>query len=96
MVSKVLDVHFSKLLTLPSAEVFKSGDTSEKIALDWLKQFEDDNAIALKNIVNLVLKSAGCDQEVTEDDINDPDHAPLRLQDLQEEEKGVSTPYLNN
>lgn len=77
------------LLTCLSADVFKSGKPSEQVAIDWMKQFEDDNAIALKELVNLVLRSAGCEQEVTVDDINDPDNVPNKLNDMQEEERNV-------
>lgn len=69
--------------------MFKSGKSSEEVAINWLKAFEEDNAIALKDLVNLILRSAGCEQEVTIDDINDPDNAPNKLNDMQDEERHV-------
>ena len=69
--------------------MFTSGVHPDATAVAWMNEFEADNAIGLMHIVNLVLRSAGCDQEVTEDDVNDPDNASGRLNDLQEDEKGV-------
>jgi cohesin complex subunit SA-1/2 len=59
------------------------------VAAQWLRQYEEDNPAYLKELINLVLKSSGCDFQVSEDDINDPDNVPSRLNDLQEEYKGV-------
>jgi cohesin complex subunit SA-1/2 len=44
----------------------------------------------MTELVNFVLKSAGCDLRVTEDDINDPENVEGRLGDLQEEYQAVS------
>lgn len=60
------------------------------MATQWLRDYEEDNPASLKELINLVLKSSGCDFQVSEDDINDPDNVPTRLNDLQEEYKGVS------
>lgn len=37
----------------------------------------------MTDLVNCILQCAGCDQEVNEDDIRDPENIPNRLIDLQ-------------
>lgn len=44
----------------------------------------------MTDLVNCILKSAGCEIKVTEDDVNDPDNIPSKLNDMQDEYKGVS------
>jgi cohesin complex subunit SA-1/2 len=40
--------------------------------------------LAVAELVNCILSAAGCDQHVTEDDINDPDNLSNKLTELQE------------
>lgn len=74
------------------AQVFGGGNTRlEEIVADWLKRFEDGpEASALGEIVNFVLKCAGCDIKTTFDDIGDPDGASNRLTDIQDEYQATS------
>ncbi|KAM5342617.1 hypothetical protein ACJ41O_013583 [Fusarium nematophilum] len=65
------------------ADLFGSGDSVESVAADWLNKYADDEAPALTDLVNCILQCAGCDQEVTDDDIRDPENIPNRLIDLQ-------------
>ncbi|KAF7550921.1 hypothetical protein G7046_g7868 [Stylonectria norvegica] len=65
------------------AEIFGSGDSSESVAQQWLEKYRADEALALTDLVNCILQCAGCDQEVTEDDIRDPENIPNRLIDVQ-------------
>jgi cohesin complex subunit SA-1/2 len=44
----------------------------------------------MTELINLVIRSAGCKIEVSQDDINDPDNCATRLQDIQEEFQAVS------
>lgn len=67
------------------AQVFASDDTLEQTAADWLESFEQHEANALADLVNFILRCAGCNTTVTEDDIGDPDNAPIRLADIQTE-----------
>ena len=53
-------------------------------------KYAEDKVDAVKEMVNLVLKSTGCYLQVTNDDIEDPDNAGGRLGDLQEEFQAVS------
>lgn len=77
------------------AEVFTSTTPADEVASAWLKNYEGDNTGAMAQLVNLVLRSSGCEIQVTEDDINDPDNVPNRLNDFQEEERGVSNSTCN-
>lgn len=44
----------------------------------------------MTELVNFVFQCAGCDLEVTEDDINDPDNVEGRVGDLQQQFQAVS------
>lgn len=79
----------SGLITLVAA-IFTSGESSDAVATAWLAQYEADNTAAMTDLVNCILKSAGCEMKVTEDDVNDPDNIPSKLNDMQDEYKGVS------
>ena len=63
--------------------IFGSGDASDNVARTWLDQYREEDATALTELINCVLQCAGCDQEVTLDDIRDPENIPNRLHDLQ-------------
>ncbi|KAL5329449.1 hypothetical protein ACEPPN_002961 [Leptodophora sp. 'Broadleaf-Isolate-01'] len=67
------------------ADVFQSGDSSEDVVTRWLSTYNEDNFSALADLVNLVLRSAGCSIGVTSDDVNDEDNVMNRLIDIQEE-----------
>lgn len=69
------------------AEIFTSGKTTDEAATHWLSQYDAASPEALTDLVNCILKSAGCDIKVTEDDINDPDNIATRLEDIQESHK---------
>ncbi|KAK4177937.1 STAG domain-containing protein [Triangularia setosa] len=65
------------------ADIFASGDSSDKVATEWYHKYQADDAAAVMELVNCVLLSAGCDQQVTPDDIRDPENCSNRLADLQ-------------
>ncbi|OBT76960.1 hypothetical protein VF21_04167 [Pseudogymnoascus sp. 05NY08] len=69
------------------AEIFTSDKSSKDVATQWLGEYDADNTAAMADLVNCVLKCAGCDIKVTEDDINDPDNSPNRLNEIQDEHK---------
>ena len=73
------------------ADVFTSGKSAEDVAEQFLANYEDDKARAVKEMVNLVLKSAGCDLQVSDDDIQDTENVGGRLGELQEEYQAVSS-----
>ncbi|KAI2623123.1 STAG-domain-containing protein [Hypoxylon sp. NC1633] len=66
------------------ADIFGSGDTSDSIATQWYQRYQQDDAKALAEIINCILLAAGCDQQLTEDDIRDPDNSANKLSELEE------------
>lgn len=56
-----------------------------------MNSFEEHESRAVADLINFVLKSAGCELKVTEYDIEDPDNASNKLEDLQGEFQAVST-----
>lgn len=65
-------------------DIFGSGEPSQTVAHQWLEKYKADNAAAMSDLVNCILQCAGCDLEVTPDDIRDPENIPNRLADLQD------------
>lgn len=66
-----------------TADIFASGDSSDKVATEWYHKYQADDTAAVTDLVNCILLSAGCDQRVTHDDIRDPENCSNRLADLQ-------------
>ncbi|KAF2205662.1 STAG-domain-containing protein [Delitschia confertaspora ATCC 74209] len=67
------------------AEVFGGRNSLDDIAAQWVSKFHENEANAVRDVVNFVLKSAGCDVQVDEHDIVDPDSCAERLGDIQDE-----------
>ena len=65
--------------------MFASGDRLEDVAARWTARFNEHEAKAVAEIVNFVLRAAGCSLRIDEDDIADPDNAPSRVAELQDE-----------
>jgi cohesin complex subunit SA-1/2 len=65
--------------------VFASGERPQDVTARWVARFSENEAKAVAEIVNLVLQAAGCDLQITEDDIADPDNSPNRVAEIQEE-----------
>lgn len=66
------------------AEVFGSGNQSDDVAAHWFQRYQNDDANALTQLINCVLLAAGCDHQLTEDDIRDPENSANRLTELEE------------
>ncbi|KAI0848579.1 STAG-domain-containing protein [Daldinia vernicosa] len=66
------------------ADVFGSGDSSDDVAANWFQRYQQDDAKALAEVINCVLLAAGCEQQLTEDDIRDPDNSANRLSELED------------
>jgi len=79
-----------------TADVFAKGDRLEDVAALWVARFNEDEAKAVSEVVNLVLRAAGCDLRIDEDDISDPDNAPNRVAELQEEFQTVRSHTLSS
>ena len=67
------------------ADVFAHSEDLQKIATEWRKSFNENESIALADIINFTLKAAGCNGKVTNHDIEDPDAVTSRIMDLQDE-----------
>ncbi|KAI1390734.1 STAG-domain-containing protein [Hypoxylon trugodes] len=66
------------------ADIFASGDSSDDVAAHWFQRYQEDDAKALTEVINCVLLAAGCEQQLTEDDIRDPDNSANRLSELED------------
>ncbi|KAJ9134649.1 Cohesin subunit psc3 [Pleurostoma richardsiae] len=66
------------------AEIFGSGDSSDDVASHWYQSYTTEKEAAVTDLVNCILLASGCDQQVTEDDIRDPDNIQNRLSELQD------------
>ncbi|POS88446.1 hypothetical protein EPUL_000033, partial [Erysiphe pulchra] len=67
------------------ADLFLSGNRPQDIAAQWLQKYRENGRQALADLVNLILRSSGCNIEVTVDDIDDIDNVDGRLADVQSE-----------
>lgn len=73
-----------------AAEIFARGTRLTDAAAQWVTRFNEHEAKAVAEIVNLVIRAAGCHVQIDEDDIADPDNCPHRLGDIQDEYNAVS------
>lgn len=78
-----------KKLNGTAAEIFTSGEPTKTVAKNWLDRYMADNTASMMDLVNCILKCAGCELRVNEDDVNDPDNIASKVDDMQEEFKGV-------
>ncbi|PSN65913.1 STAG-domain-containing protein [Corynespora cassiicola Philippines] len=66
-------------------EIFAQGKDLDDVAAQWVARFQHHEARAVADVVNFVLRASGCDIQIDEDDIADPDNCANRLTDIQEE-----------
>ncbi|KAI1126075.1 hypothetical protein F5Y10DRAFT_220840 [Nemania abortiva] len=66
------------------SEIFGSGNELDDVAAHWFQRYRDDDAKALTELINCVLLAAGCEQQLTEDDMRDPENSANRLTELEE------------
>ncbi|KAL7625292.1 cohesin complex subunit [Parahypoxylon ruwenzoriense] len=66
------------------ADVFGSSLSLDEVAAHWFQRYQQDDAKALTEVINCVLLAAGCEQQLTEDDIRDPDNSANRLSELED------------
>ncbi|KAI4119552.1 MAG: hypothetical protein LQ345_000549 [Seirophora villosa] len=67
------------------SEIFSQGHTVVAVASEWITRYDQHNANAMTEVINFVLKCTGCDSHVDVHDIEDPDNAASKLDDLQDE-----------
>ncbi|OJJ51195.1 hypothetical protein ASPZODRAFT_56383 [Penicilliopsis zonata CBS 506.65] len=74
------------------AEVFAKGQTVDAVAAEWLTQYQRNKAEGLCDLVNFILRCTGSTDEVSTADIEDVDHIPQSIKDLQDDyqEQGIS------
>lgn len=75
-----------------SAEVFGKGRNPETVAAEWLTQYQESQTTAMRDLINLVLRSTGTELDITTADIEDVDHIARRLEDIQDQyaSQGIS------
>ena len=83
------DVRSDATTDATTAEIFARGTRLTDVAAQWVARFNDHEAKAVAEIVNLVLRASGCHVQIDEDDIADPDNCPSRLGDIQDEYNNV-------
>ncbi|USW50051.1 Putative armadillo-like helical, stromalin conservative domain, cohesin subunit Scc3/SA [Septoria linicola] len=71
------------------AELFARDQTVDEVVAGWLAAFKDNEALAMTDLINFLLKSAGCKIKVDEHDIGDPDGATEKLRDIQGEHQAT-------
>ena len=74
--------------------MFAHGNRLDDVAAQWVSSFQNNASQAVADIVNFVIRSAGCDIKIDENDVGDPDNAPNRLGEIQEEYQDVRTLFL--
>jgi cohesin complex subunit SA-1/2 len=77
------------------AEVFGRGQTAEEAANTWLSSVRKDNVVAIRDLVNFIFESIGCDVKIASSDVEDIDNVPSKLSDVLEEQysHGQSAEY---
>lgn len=80
-----------KFAKYAAAGLFSSGNRPQDVAAQWLQKYRENGRQALTDLVNLILRSSGCNIEVTVDDIDDIDNIDGRLADVQSEFQMVSS-----
>ncbi|KAI9373671.1 hypothetical protein BJX61DRAFT_372450 [Aspergillus egyptiacus] len=67
------------------AEVFGKSRNPETVAAEWLTRYHEAQTVALRDLINLVLRSSGTELEVTTEYIEDPDNIAYRCTEFQDE-----------
>lgn len=65
------------------AEVFGKSNNADTAAAQWLSQYQQDGGKAIQELVNFILRCTGASLEISQEEVEDVDHAPGRLADLQ-------------
>ncbi|QIW94956.1 hypothetical protein AMS68_000474 [Peltaster fructicola] len=67
------------------AEIFAENKDVQGVVSQWLQRFAQHEASALSEVVNFVLRAAGCTKSVGNHEIEDPDAVTGSIVDLQDE-----------
>ncbi len=74
-----------------AADMYARGLRQEDVAAQWIGRFNQHEANAVAEIVNLAIRAAGCRTQIDGDDIADPDNCPDRLGEIQDTYQQAST-----
>lgn len=66
-------------------DVFSRGLDPQGVASEWVSQYQQDSAGALRALVSFVLRASGCSLEITVHDVEDQDNVTGKVSDLQDE-----------
>ncbi|KAF2678498.1 STAG-domain-containing protein [Lentithecium fluviatile CBS 122367] len=67
------------------AEIYARGSRLEDVAAQWIGRFNEHEANAVAELINFVIRAAGCHIQIDEDDIADPDNCVHRLGEIQDD-----------
>uniref|UniRef100_A0A383WKN0 SCD domain-containing protein n=1 Tax=Tetradesmus obliquus TaxID=3088 RepID=A0A383WKN0_TETOB len=82
-----VDLHDLSLLDV----ILKHSNAIDKAVEEWIERYKDNRAAAAAELMTLLVQVAGCDQEVTEDEVEggEVDRLASRLCEAVEDEGGV-------
>lgn len=87
---KLCETHVNAYFDGCIGDVFASDKTLKDVVGEWLVRHGENEPLAVTELVNFTLRSAGCEIELTEDHINDTDAADGTVADLQAQYQAVS------
>ena len=79
-----------RLTAFSAGDVFSRGLDPQGVASEWVSQYQQDSAGALRALVSFVLRASGCSLEITVHDVEDQDNVTGKVSDLQDEYQAVS------
>ncbi|KAJ5587069.1 uncharacterized protein N7459_002834 [Penicillium hispanicum] len=65
------------------AEVFGKSNNADTAAAQWLNQYQRNKVRAIRDLVNFMLRCTGAPLEISDDNVEDVDHAPDQIEELQ-------------
>lgn len=71
------------------ARVFAGDSNLDDVAAEWATGFQSEEAEALVQVVNFVLRASGCESKIDAHDVADPDNCPNKLGEIQDEYEAV-------
>jgi hypothetical protein len=77
---------------VPTADIFTSGENLEEVVSQFLTNYATDAHGTMQELVNMVIRSSGCNIEITKNDIADVDNVDNKLNDIQDEFLTVCRP----
>ncbi|KAL9045431.1 MAG: hypothetical protein Q9214_001523, partial [Letrouitia sp. 1 TL-2023] len=66
------------------SEIFSGAHNIEGVVAEWITRYDQNNTNAMCDLINFVIRCTGCGLQVNVHDIEDPDHATSKLEELQD------------